>query len=402
MFVSAFAVLAAEVQLSRFPVPLPMPKRTLLLTLLPVIPWLVPVVLLCLQGGLAAALATGAFAAVSAKLFRQWGTPFDQGAAEIQSTRPSGFLLGFPEVAPTPIPLWRLTASVCLVYGGLAAALSRHNVAAVFCTVVGCFALSWMEIRYGPVPGRSLVAHVRSSLLHALGAVWVTFLVLLPHFRAFGIGSAAAQQSKVADDPLDQLHSGVILWMPHQEPVPLKLRRADSAQAPTRLRAPHVVTIPFSGEYWFYLWPMSRPPASSLREPGDPTTLHMTVHQPFGTLVMQAQQGIGTSLDIHCCHAVNVVVKGNDLEPEAVVMELILVDSSPTGRWTQSLGGQSLTSPQSVVGTFPDSRQSTFSFVIPARPGLRSFNEFLVWFHLVPPRSRRSATVSIERFDLMP
>ena len=117
---------------------------------------------------------------------------------------------------------------------------------------------------------------------------------------------------------------------------------------------------------------------------------------------MQARQGIGTSLDIHCCHTIDVVVKGSDLEPEAVVMELILVDSSPAGRRTQSLGGRFLTSLRSVAGEASDSRKSTFPFAIPAHPAISSFNELLVWFHLVPPRSRRSATVSIERFDLIP
>ena len=113
-------------------------------------------------------------------------------------------------------------------------------------------------------------------------------------------------------------------------------------------------------------------------------------------MVMQARQSIGRPIDMRCCRSIEVVVRGGDREPEAVAIELILLNSSAAQNNSQTLGAETLASAPS------GGKSASFRFAMPQHAAIRSFDGLLVWFHLEPPRSRRSATVSIERFDLIP
>ena len=174
------------------------------------------------------------------------------------------------------------------------------------------------------------------------------------------------------------------------------------------------LTIPFSGEYWFFPRPRSplagdewffqlsrkRPPASSLKEEGDPTTLNMTL-EGSGALVMQAQQRIDRSVDLHCCRWIDVVLRGDDEQPQYVDLELLVVNSSAKRQDMQTLGAQSMADPITVI-TSAHSKVRTFRFSIPRKSEIQSFNELFLWFHLNTPRMQRSATIKIDRFDLIP
>jgi hypothetical protein len=211
--------------------------------------------------------------------------------------------------------------------------------------------------------------------------------------------AARSRIGRPDDANLDDLHSGVILYTKRKPQILPKVRRTrDARTVPKTLLSAMSI---FSGEYWFFTWPSRRPPKSSLREPGDPTTLDMTVQQ-FGSLTMQARQEIATPQDMSCCRSIDVVVSGAEERPETVLIELVLADNDGGKFSEETLGAQSLASPRFISGQSAGDRKSTYTFAMPSHATVRSFNELVVWFHLLEPRSRQSARVAIDRFDLVP
>lgn len=399
LLVVGIAGVTAELQFSRFRRQYPLPKRALVLALLRVIPWLIPVMVLCMRGSMVGILGVGAFAIVSAKLLRRLWKLLSGDATEVCVVRSREFSLDFSELPNAGVNLPGLTALICVAYFGVAAGLNGNTIISVSCTGVSCFFLGWLEDRYAQSNKQ-----FRSSVVPTLLAIVVTFIGLLPPFGHLGLASYEADHSKQENSAkLDQLQSGVILLTERKAPIPLILRHPeDTLRTRTKQTLSSVASILFSGEYWFFHWPLRRPPASALMERGDPTSMNVT-SEDFRTMVMQARQSIGRSIDVHCCHWIDVVVNGDDQEPETVVMELILMNSSAPQHNSQTLGAETLASPLRISASPPSkTKNASFRFAMPSHPAIRSFDELVVWFHLEAPRSRRSATVAIERFDLIP
>jgi hypothetical protein len=151
-------------------------------------------------------------------------------------------------------------------------------------------------------------------------------------------------------------------------------------------------SIPFTGEYWIFYWPRRGPGEEASRSYGTPLTsaYRSTDDDPF---VMEARQPLAAPIDAGCCRALEVVFDSRDPQPENVLLELVLLDSSAPEPLRLSLGAVALT--PSFSG------QGFIRFDAPAA-GLPSFDEVVVRFHLEEPRMLHSARVAIERFDLVP
>jgi len=80
------------------------------------------------------------------------------------------------------------------------------------------------------------------------------------------------------------------------------------------------------------------------------------------------------------------------------------VDSTLPGKPFQSLGIALVKSaPEwTIYGDRLQARQEMLSFVIPATPSIRSFDEVTVRYQLDAPRTDTAAKVAIERFVLVP
>lgn len=218
----------------------------------------------------------------------------------------------------------------------------------------------------------------------------------------FSFFRTRASEQQNTDSTNQQLQSGIILFNKKKLAVPLILPRSDSLHTEPARTLSVSMKIPFSGEYWFSRWPLLRPPATSLKEEGDPTTINVTL-MGFGSLIMQARQHIGPPIDVHCCHSINVVLHSGDAQPGAVTMELFITDSSHAGRNSQTLGKLSLAKPTSVFADTPIRMPSeTFQFEMPRHSAIRSFDSLEVWFHLSSPRAGQGAIASIDSFEFRP
>lgn len=154
--------------------------------------------------------------------------------------------------------------------------------------------------------------------------------------------------------------------------------------------------IPFSGEYWMFRAPYTRPPYGSFFRRGSPASLAFatTDHVP---LEMEAHHRLDQPIDPRCCRKIQVAIWNADHYPGTVALELVLIDTGRRGRPSQSLG----TSPvRSSPGSLPV--RETLEFSIPTAPELRRFDEFEILFHRDRNKIDKSAHIEIERFVLIP
>ncbi len=186
----------------------------------------------------------------------------------------------------------------------------------------------------------------------------------------------------------DKSFPGVVLWSEPKprtklvEPLPTSLRTAIQS------KPNEPSSIPFTGEYWMFRPPETRPPPrTSYSRRGNPLTLSFLTTD-HAAMAMDAHQRLSHAIDLSCCREIQIVLSNGDRYPATVALELILIN----GELSQSLGTVEVPSrPQVVLG-----------FIVPSSSSLREFNELKIVFHRDSVRNDRSARMSIERFVLVP
>src|SRR5579862_3538787 len=148
------------------------------------------------------------------------------------------------------------------------------------------------------------------------------------------------------------------------------------------------VGIPFSGEYWMFRPPRTRPPLRSIIRHGRPSSIsfHTTDGAP---LRMEAHQKIDPPVDIGCCRKIQLAITATDRSPGNVLLELVLIDRE--------------TDRSATLGAVPVGSASgqILSFDLPAAANVRKFDEFEVVFHRDILGMDKSAKIAIERFVLV-
>ena len=354
--------------------------------------WLLPLAVAWSAGSLWVVPAAIVFAILVADLVRPPDEP-DEGSPAFG--RPA---LLFSPAERQPEDAARSSASklaaaaLCsaLAFGVSGAIMAAASLAALACAIVAWFL---------PVPKRrGFGGLVQIALAFLLATIILTpFADYLggPAWR--GTGSASEREPEAAtggstNTPGGQF-SGVVLLtqLESQRPV------LEAPPSPRPYPSPPIVSSPvsilFTGEYWYYYWPMARPAEDALRKLGDPKLLiYHAVDR--SSLIMQARQPLPKALPLSCCRAIEAALEIREEQSESVVVELILLDSSRKRRNRVSLGHRDLP---------PASRYpSTLRFTMPAAPAMQSFDEILVWFHLYDPREGKSARVAVDRFTLIP
>jgi hypothetical protein len=227
-------------------------------------------------------------------------------------------------------------------------------------------------------------------------ALALAFFALLPgSWAGFGEeGWSAPEEAKEGGVEAKRpgLHAGVVLLTNLELKSQLVAPPPPHPRAGNPLKPATLFSIPFSGEYWYFFWPLQRPGEDALRKLGDPLTLAYTAVDG-SSIVMQARQPLPKPIGLRCCDAIDVILRARESRPETVYVELLLIDSSQPGEARVTLGYQQLPP--------PDQPRPTLRFTMPPSPEIRSFDELLVWFHLDESRRQRSANLAIDRFDLI-
>jgi hypothetical protein len=203
------------------------------------------------------------------------------------------------------------------------------------------------------------------------------------------------EKRTVPENDLPGRYSGVIIW-PEIKPVtvlvaPLSARGAGFAQQAQPL------TIPFGGEYWMFRWPFHRPPPNSYFRRGTPSALSFSTPDHF-PMQMEARQKLEQRFSTRCCSRLKMAILNADPSPQAIWLEVMLIDGNLPKPAPQSLGREPVTSIPQPKSAIPE----TLDFPFPPAPHLDQFDEIKVIFHRATARMDRSARISIERFVLVP
>lgn len=208
-----------------------------------------------------------------------------------------------------------------------------------------------------------------------------------------------AENIEVADESF----GGVILW-PETKPETKLIAPAPTSSLSWLSPVPtKPLTIPFSGQYWMFKAPHTRPPKDSYFRRATPLALSF-ITTDHRTLAMEARQRLEHAIDLSCCRGIQISILNLDRYPGTVALELVLIDSEARGRSSQSLGITEVASraPRNYRGQPVIPAAEVLDFSIPTATSLRAFNEIKVIFHRESMRVDRSARISIERFVLVP
>jgi hypothetical protein len=312
-------------------------------------------------------------------------------------------------IRPVPIARrFRMLGAAISGQAGIIAAITGHTAIAAYLIGLTCFLVAWWMAASDRYTPRSLQFH-RSGVrvvANVLLAMQLTALGLLPYVRRAD-ARAVADEAR-AKDPQDVAHaaedrySGVILLPEVQRHAtivpPMPALRRQLFHPGTTIP----LSVPFSGEYWFFYRPMRRPPDSSLVAHGTPTEFKFTAAGRT-PLTMQARQSFGIPIDSRCCSRLELAISNTDPMPGTVNVELILVNTALPERPSLSLGEVTVTSalPAGANENTPAAKEM-LTFQMPATPPIGVFDEMMIIFHLREPRSARSANISIDRLYFVP
>ena len=204
-------------------------------------------------------------------------------------------------------------------------------------------------------------------------------------------------------DIADNGFPGVILWPEIKPEITLVAPLPSWVQHAGTPVSVRPFSIVFSGQYWMFRPPDSRPPARSFFRRASPLALSF-VTTDHKTLAMEAAQKLEHSIDLRCCSSIDIEFSNADRYIGTIALEIILVNTSGHRAQSESLGMVRVTSrPTPVRRTNPsESTRETLHFPIPSQSALREFDEIEVIFHRDSVRADRSAKLSIERFILVP
>jgi hypothetical protein len=198
-------------------------------------------------------------------------------------------------------------------------------------------------------------------------------------------------------DLVDNVFPGVILHAEVKSYVTLVAPRPSWMNKPATALSRAPFSIPFSGEYWMFKPPYTRPPKGAITRSGTPLSLfyRTTDHRRMS---MEARQRFEHPIALACCSAIRVELMNADPNPGTIWLEVTLADSRIRNKTPFSLG-------RARVQAWPRSSQpvhDSLEFRVPGSAPLQDFDELRVIMHRDPVRGDKSARISIERFLLLP
>ena len=292
-------------------------------------------------------------------------------------------------------------AGACVAQLGLVEEAWHRPVAAAVFFAGSAAIVTWLALAsgaYRPVREPALPHSSLSIVIAFLLAVSLSFGGLRVRMAggggshpgdAAGVPSASAPSSRrVGSLVPDGDFPGVIL-LPELKPEATLL--LPPPLLPSLLNAPLVkpLDIPFSGEYWMFRPPFSRPPSQSFVRRGTPAefSFHTTDGWP---IKMEAHQHLEQPADIKCCTRIQLVI--TDAESNAIAeLEVVLRDTR--SGLSESLG---------TAVADPGRMTQTLTYPVPRTGRIESFDEIQIVFHRHGPRLDKSSKIAIERFVLEP
>ena len=332
-------------------------------------------------------------------------SPELSGELEAGAGVPAGGGLLFREAPRGGLAPWGALNASLLLYGTGLAVYGGWLLVAVVLIAVAAVVLTWQAVEPeadgfgvdGLGTGGSAGAGQRGShrVAAAVLALAFTVVALLPAVRR----QYAEQELRSLQAWMQVLRApaarragrggagfeGVMLYPPprKKEPVaPVRLLRTGALE---RRR----MVIPFDGFYWYSKAAGEEPWTKAHVAHGTPVSVRVASadREP---LFMEAHQKLAEPVELSGCSGLEIAVESRASEP--VTLGVVLRDGALPGRPRELLGQRLLKDTQG---------EQTVVFAIPARGGLREFDEITVVFGAEREGAREGARVSLESFELL-
>ena len=374
--------------------------------------WVPAIVLLAGQDSPAAAAVAATGAALLAVGLRRT----IPSKIEPPASQPEGREL-FADALRTPVAEGSGYVIAGCIYAGAYAIHDREAVTASALLGLGAFLFVWKKSvahprKLGEDAGQR---HASLRLMRiTVPAVLVTLWALLEsvsHGGRFGHlntafagdNTKAATKAGRVRSPEDQAfafdgYESIVLW-----PAPPKKEiLAPVAPPPRDVRLTQPRVIRFTGSYWYFQPPNTRPGPHAHITHGSPLAvdIHSTTYIP---LTMEAHQTLSYPERLTCCRAIQVEIENRDNRAGELELAMVLSDTSAPGRPSLYLGQQPIVSSQPGRFTVKSSSVSeTLHFPIPAHSALRRFDQITLVVISEPMRFDMGARIAIEQFELEP
>jgi hypothetical protein len=368
---------------------------------------LIPPILLCWQRGSGWAVGLGACSAAALAVCIR-GMIATENAEAHEPMEPGPRFADLP--APDSGRPQALAVAVCVELAVVL--LSRQELFwATALMGIGSFLFVWKRLWSMRVKPDERMARPAGR---AVVATALAMLILIPLLLRFGRGhggmvetAQAASRSRADADrengnkgDANDAYRGIVLFTvtnKEKELPPLPLRR-DLLRAGVARR----LIIPFDGAYWYFQAPRMGPGLHPHLAHGDPVAASI-----FSTgwipLAMQAHQTLAQPVELGCCGEMQVTVRNGDNRRGRIDVGVLLTDSTVAGRPTMDLGIKPIVSTEAENFSIKvNPVHEDLTFAVPARRGIRKFDEITVFFFPDGERSTLGARVGIEQFELMP
>lgn len=298
--------------------------------------------------------------------------------------------------------LYSLGAAVCLQAAAVTGLTDRIRAAAALLAVATAV-VAWRAVKVSGIGRRRI--HVLPVFM--IAAVFTAGG--LSRFVMGGAGGASSPGETQTGRPPDRddggdaaggVYRGVILWrdLPLHKVIVPPAPRAKNALA---RRTMEPLSIPFDGVYFIFRAPAAAPPKGSVETHGDPAaiTFRSTDRRP---LIMEAEENLGTLIDLNCCSRIEVAITNGDRYPATVSLELILLDTSQPNKPRQSLGIAAVSSTPARPRPGGAPVLENLVFEIPSSAAIARFDAVKFRFRVNALRSDRSPRIAIDRLTLVP
>jgi hypothetical protein len=203
-----------------------------------------------------------------------------------------------------------------------------------------------------------------------------------------GAESVVAKSNKAAEPSIEiggQEFPGVVLRS-EQSPQPMLLPLPQGRPGPRRVTISEPFSIPFSGEFWMFRPPSTRPPPDSFVRIATPRVLSFRTTDG-ARMEMEARQKLDAPVDPRCCTKLRLAIVNSDILP-GTLLEVNLVDTAASR--SEPLGA-----------AFPSgAHRELLNYALPVLSTLKQFDEIRIIFRRI--RLDKSVKIEIERFLLIP
>lgn len=282
---------------------------------------------------------------------------------------------------------------------------------------IGAFLFAWESALpfKGPSPRPQSRRGARRLVRIAVSAVLVTVFALLDGIAHRNRVDASDATHAGANDPSRSDvskrdvtnpamgwggYESIILWPPPQKKqiIPPLPPRTDLL-APGTSRP---LIIRFDGPYWYFQPPEKEPGPTAHRAHGTPLSTHIRSNNSF-PLIMEAHQHLGGAIRLTRCREMQVEVENREDEPSAVVLAVLLTDSTLPGKPTLHLGQQVLKTTLPDQGKLKGSPSfETLRFAVPAHAKVRKFDEITVMLLRDMGPALVGPKIAIQQFQFLP